>query len=87
MYDFRISLSNKPITNANNIDFIKTMRAKTETRGRPKKAPEDKSESKYTRIDVHLFTIAESRAAKEGITTRKWIEKLILANEKKSLES
>jgi predicted HicB family RNase H-like nuclease len=50
---------------------------KPETRGRPKKAPEEKTESKYTRIDVHLFTIAEARAAQEGITTRKWIENLI----------
>jgi predicted HicB family RNase H-like nuclease len=60
---------------------------RTETRGRPKKAPEEKSESKYTRIDVHLFTIAEARATQEGISTRKWIENLIMENEKKSLES
>ena len=50
---------------------------RTETRGRPKKAPEEKTESKYTRIDVHLFTIAEARAAQDGLSTRKWIENLI----------
>jgi len=54
---------------------------KRETRGRKPKAPEDKIKTKYTRLEESILQIAAANADREGITTRKWIEKTILNND------